>query len=100
MQKINKFDPYGDLVVVERIKKPEKTKSGIIIVSEDETPEDYARVIRIGKKVTDIDVGDKVILGQHIGQNFKLEGTDYQILHETDILAIIYDSSCEDDKIN
>tara|TARA_R100001082_G_C4361984_1_gene159857 strand:+ start:1379 stop:1633 length:255 start_codon:yes stop_codon:yes gene_type:complete len=79
----------GNRVLVE-IKKPEeKTKSGIIILedTQEQKPEGFIKAVGEGVK-EDIKVGDEVMF-RNYGQIINIEGEEYMLLHEPDILAII-----------
>ncbi len=93
-----KIRPLGDRVLVERIEEEEKTAGGIIIPDTAKEKPQEGRVISVGKgkvrddgKVTRLDVskGDRVLFGKYGGNDVTLDGTDYVILREDDILAIV-----------
>ncbi len=92
-----KLKPLGDHVVVEALESGETTKSGIVIPDTAKEKPQEGKVIAVGsgrfedgKKVPlEVKVGDKVIYSKYGGSEVKLEGTEYLILSERDILAII-----------
>ena len=89
--------PLADRVVLKQAKAEEKTKGGIILTSAaQEKPEIYEVLVVgpggmvDGKEVTmEVKTGDKVIMGKYSGTNVKLEGEEYIIVRQNDILAVI-----------
>jgi len=89
--------PLADRVVLKQAKAEEKTKGGIILTSAaQEKPEVY-EVLVVGPGgmvdgkgvVMEVRAGDKVIMGKYSGTNVKLEGEEYVIVRQNDILAIV-----------
>jgi co-chaperonin GroES (HSP10) len=79
----------GNRVLVEMKKPEEKTQSGIIILedTQEQKPEGFIKAV--GEDVQgNIKVGDEVMF-RNYGQMINIEGKDYMLLHEPDILAII-----------
>ncbi len=93
-----KIKPLHDRVIVKRLEEEEKTKGGIIIPdTAKETPVE-GRVIAVGPgrkddsgKLIPMDVkeGDTVIFSKYAGTEVKLEGEEYLIMREDDILGIV-----------
>ncbi len=93
-----KIRPLHDRVIVQRVEEEEKTKGGIIIPdSAKETPIE-GRIIAVGPgrkddsgKVTPLDVkaGDRVIFSRYAGSEVKIEGEEYLIMREEDILGVV-----------
>ena len=89
--------PLADRVVVKQIEAEEKTKGGIILTSAaQEKPEIYEVLVVgpggmvEGKEVKmEVKAGDKVIMGKYSGTNVKLDGEEYIIIRQNDILAIV-----------
>lgn len=89
--------PLEDRVLLKMVEAEETTKSGIILSSGSQEKPQVAEVIAVGPgKVEDgkkiemnIKVGDKVITSKYSGTEIKYEGTDYIIIKESDILAIV-----------
>jgi chaperonin GroES len=90
--------PLHDRIIVERIEEEAKTAGGLIIPDTAKEKPQQGRVIAAGKgKVTeegkvlsmDVKVGDKVLFGKYSGTEIKLEGTEYLIMREDDILGVI-----------
>lgn len=89
--------PLADRVVVKQSKAEEKTKGGIILTSAaQEKPEVY-EVLVVGpggmvdgkEVVMEVKAGDKVIMGKYSGTTVKLDGEEYTIVRQNDILAIV-----------
>ena len=89
--------PLADRVVVKQIEAEEKTKGGIILTSvAQEKPEIYEVLVVgpggmvEGKEVKmEVKAGDKVIMGKYSGTNVELDGEEYVIVRQNDILAIV-----------
>ncbi len=92
------FEPIGDRVVIETVKLPEKTKSGLIMPDTAQEKSQEGKVIAVGPgrhsdegvliKI-DVSVGDKVLYAKYAGTEFKEDGKDYVILENSSILAKI-----------
>lgn len=87
------FKPLADRVLVEPIAAETKTASGIIIpdTAKEKPQEGTVVAVGPGKKdePTTVKVGDKVLYGKYSGAELKLEGKDYLIVREADLLGII-----------
>ncbi|MFS0865352.1 co-chaperone GroES [Fredinandcohnia sp. 179-A 10B2 NHS] len=90
--------PLGDRVVIELVESEEKTASGIVLPdSAKEKPQEgkvvavgTGRVLDSGEKVAlEVAVGDRIIFSKYAGTEVKYEGTEYLVLRESDILAIV-----------
>ena len=92
MAKIN-FKPLADRVLVEPAAAEEKTASGIIIPDNAKEKPQKGKIMAVGKGTKDnpmtVKVGDLVLYGKYSGTELKLEGKDYLIMSEKDILAIV-----------
>ncbi len=93
-----KFRPLHDRVVVQRTESEEKTAGGIIIPDTAKEKPMQGTVIAVGAgardeqgKVHALDVkeGDTVLFGKWSGTEVKLDGTDYLIMKEADIMGIV-----------
>ncbi len=89
--------PLADKVVVKRMEAEEKTKSGLYLsAGAQEKPETY-EVVAVGpggvvdgnEIKMEVAVGDKVLLGKYSGTTVKVDGEEYTILRQNDILAVI-----------
>ena len=93
-----KFRPLHDRVLVEREESEEKTAGGIIIPDTAKEKPMQGKIVAVGSgardeqgKVTPLDVkeGDTVLFGKWSGTEIKLDGTDYLIMKESDIMGIL-----------
>ncbi|AXP81277.1 10 kDa chaperonin 1 [Mariniflexile rhizosphaerae] len=85
--------PLADRVLIEPAPAETKTASGIIIPDNAKEKPQKGTVIAAGKGTKDepitVKIGDTVLYGKYAGTELKLEGKDYLIMRESDILAII-----------
>ncbi|HQH99791.1 MAG TPA: co-chaperone GroES [Deltaproteobacteria bacterium] len=93
-----KIRPLQDRIIVQRIEEEEKTAGGIIIPDTAKEKPQIGKVIAVGKgKKTedgtvlpmDVKKGDKVLFSKYSGTEVKLEGDEYLIMKEDDILGIV-----------
>ncbi|MGE5815549.1 MAG: co-chaperone GroES [Acidobacteriota bacterium] len=93
-----KVRPLHDRIIVQRIEESEQKVGGIIIPDTAKEKPQQGKVIAVGKgrvekdgKVTPLDVkeGDTVLFGKYSGQEIKLEGDEYLIMREEEILGVI-----------
>lgn len=89
--------PLQDRVLIKMVEAEETTKSGIILSSAAQEKPQIAEVIAVGPGKTEdgkeekmyIKEGDKVIINKYSGTEVKYEGTEYTIVKQEDILAIV-----------
>ena len=94
-----KLIPLADRVVVKLVEAEEKTKTGIILTAAAQEKPLVAEVIAVGpggfvdgkEVVMTVKVGDKVITGKYAGTEVKCDGIEYNIVKQSDILAIVED---------
>ena len=92
-----KLVPLGDRVVLKHCEAEEKTKSGIMLAGQAKEKPQEAEVIAVGpggvvdgKEVTmQVAVGQKVIYSKYAGTEVKLDGEEYIIVRQNDILAVV-----------
>ena len=92
-----KLIPIADRVVIKMAEAEETTKSGIILTGAAKEKPQTAEVIAVGPGgnvdskdiVMTVKVGDKVITGKYSGTEIKLDGEEYVIVRQGDILAIV-----------
>ena len=92
-----KLNPLGDKVVIKMIEAEETTKSGIVLPGNAKEKPQMAEVIAVGpggmvdgkEVVMTVKVGDKVITNKYAGTEVKLDGVEYTILKQSDILATV-----------
>lgn len=90
--------PLGDRIVIELVESEEKTASGIVLPdSAKEKPQEgkvvavgTGRILENGERVAlEVSEGDRIIFSKYSGTEVKYQGTEYLILRENDILAVI-----------
>jgi chaperonin GroES len=93
-----KFRPLHDRVVVKRIESDEKTAGGIIIPDTAKEKPQQGEIIAVGPggrdeagKLTPLDVkaGDTVLFGKWSGTEVKIDGIEYLIMKESDIMGVL-----------
>ena len=90
--------PLSDRVVVKLVEAEEKTKTGIFLTAAAQEKPQVAEVVAVGPGARDdkrnlspmeVKVGDKVITGKYSGTEVKMDGTEYTIVKQSDILAVV-----------
>lgn len=85
--------PLADRVVIEPLPAETQTASGLYIPDSAQEKQQKGKVVAVGSGKKDYDmtvkVGDTVIYGKYSGTELKLDGNDYMIMKEEDILAIV-----------
>ena len=85
--------PLADRVLIEPMEAETKTASGIIIPDNAKEKPQKGKVIAVGNGTKDepmtVKKGETVLYGKYAGTELKLEGKDYLIMRESDILAIV-----------
>ncbi|MDO4563013.1 MAG: co-chaperone GroES [Clostridia bacterium] len=89
--------PLADRVVIKMVESEETTKSGIVLPGNAKEKPQYAEVVEVGpggvvdgKEIKmEVKKGDKVIISKYAGTEVKLDGVEYTILRQSDILAKI-----------
>ena len=92
-----KLVPLGDRVVLKAVAAEETTKSGIVLASSAQEKPQQAEVVAVGpggmvdghEVVMNVKVGDVVIYSKFAGTEVKLDGVEYLIVKQSDILAIV-----------
>ena len=92
-----KIRPLADRVVIKKVEAEEKTASGIILPGSAKEQPQVAQVIEVGpggsvdgnEVKMEVEVGDKVIYSKYAGNEVKIDGEEYIILRQSDILAVI-----------
>ena len=92
------FRPLGDRVLVRRVEEEAKTKGGIIIPdTAKEKPQECevmavgpGRVTEDGKRIpTELKKGDRILISKYSGTEVKLDGEEFLIMREDDVLAVV-----------
>ncbi|MDA7634405.1 co-chaperone GroES [Alphaproteobacteria bacterium] len=93
-----KFRPLHDRVLVERVEQETKTASGIIIpdTAKEKPMQGVIKAVGSGSRdetgklvALDVKAGDSVLFGKYSGTEVKIDGTEYLIMRESDILGIM-----------
>lgn len=85
-----KLKPTADNILLKQSEAAESTASGIILATTKEKPAIY-EVMAAGPDVKAVKVGDKVVVGNFIGNDIKLDGTDYKFVKLEEVLAVVTD---------
>ena len=94
----NKFTPLHDRILVQRLEEGESMRGGIIIPDSAKEKPSQGKVISVGKgksndegKVFPLDVkaGDTVLFGKYSGTEIKLDGDDFLIMREEEVLGVL-----------
>ena len=92
-----KLKPLSDRVVIKALEAEETTKGGIILTASAQEKPSIAEVIEVGpggmvdgnEVVMTVKPGDKVITSKYAGTEVKLDGVEYSVVRQGDILAIV-----------
>src|SRR5580692_2879693 len=93
-----RLKPLGDRVLVKAVEKKDEIRGGLIIPDTAKEKPQEGEIVAAGKgKVTedgkllpmDVKVGDKILYGKYSGTEIKIEGQEYLIMHQDDILGIV-----------
>lgn len=97
-----KFRPLHDRILVRRLEAEEKTAGGIIIPDTAKEKPSEGEVVAVGSgrrdeagKLVELDVkvGDRILFGKWSGTEIKLDGQDYLIMKESDVMGVIAELS-------
>ena len=90
--------PLYDRIAVKRIEEQEITRNGIVIPDSAKEKPQEGEVMAIGKGkrldsgnmvALDVQVGDRILFGKYSGSEIKLDGTEYIIMREDDVLGVL-----------
>ena len=92
-----KLVPLGDRVVLKQLEAEETTKSGIVLPGQAQEKPQQAEVVAVGpggmvdgnEVKMEVKVGDKVIYSKYAGTEVKMDGTEFIIVRQSDILAVV-----------
>ncbi len=93
-----KIRPLHDRVVVKRIEEERKTAGGIVIPDSAAEKPDQGEVIAVGNgkiledgkvRPLDVKVGDRILFGKYSGSTVKMEGEEYLVMREDDIMGVV-----------
>ena len=90
--------PLHDRVVVKRLDQEQKSAGGIVIPDNVAEKPDQGEVIAVGNgkiledgniRPLDVKVGDRILFGKYSGSTVKIEGTEYLVMREDDIMGVV-----------
>ena len=92
-----KLRPLFDKVVLKKAEAEETTKTGIILPGSAQEKPQMSEVVAVGpgglvdgkEVVMTLNVGDKVIVGKYSGTEVKLDGVEYTVVSQSDVLAVV-----------
>ena len=93
-----KIRPLHDRVIVKRLDEERKSAGGIVIPDNAAEKPDQGEVIAVGpgkrnedgkREALDVKVGDRILFGKYSGQSVKVEGTEYLVMREDDIMGVV-----------
>ena len=93
-----KIRPLYDRIVVKRIDEQETTRSGIIIPDSAQEKPQEAEVVAVGRGkrledgtlvALDVKIGDRILFGKYSGNDIRVDGEEYLIMREDDVLGIL-----------
>lgn len=93
-----KIRPLHDRVIVKRLEEERKSAGGILIPDNAAEKPDQGEVIAIGNgkvqddgkvRPLDVKVGDRILFGKYSGSTVKVDGTEYLVMREEDIMGVI-----------
>ena len=92
-----KLNPLGDRVVLKREEAEEKTASGIFLAGSAKEQPQLAEVVAVGpgalvdgkRTPMDVAVGDKVFYSKYGGSEIKIDGVEYIVISQSEIMAIV-----------
>ena len=94
-----KLKPLLDRVVLKQVEAVETTKAGIILPGSAQEKPEVSEIVAVGpggvvdgkEVVMALKVGDKVITGKYTGTEVKIDGVEYRIVSQSDVLAVVTD---------
>ncbi|MFO1362372.1 MAG: co-chaperone GroES [Burkholderiales bacterium] len=93
-----KIRPLHDRVIVKRLEAESKSAGGIVIPDTAGEKPDQGEVIAVGpgkrnddgkREALDVKVGDRILFGKYSGTTVKIEGTEYLVMREEDIMGVV-----------
>ena len=84
---ITKFTFLRDLVLVEAMR--EESSSGLINPNQYEDKMQFGKIIKCGKGVNDLKIGDIIRFGLYSTENIRSQGHDYYVVHEEDVTCVL-----------
>jgi chaperonin GroES len=93
-----KIRPLHDRVIVKRLEEERKSAGGIVIPDNAAEKPDQGEVIAVGpgkrneegkREALDVKIGDRILFGKYSGTTVKIEGTEYLVMREEDIMGVV-----------
>jgi chaperonin GroES len=93
-----KIRPLHDRVIVKRLEAESKSSGGIVIPDTAGEKPDQGEVVAVGpgkrnedgkREPLDVKVGDRILFGKYSGTTVKIEGTEYLVMREEDIMGVV-----------
>jgi len=93
-----KIRPLHDRVIVKRLDEERKSAGGIVIPDTAAEKPDQGEVIAVGpgkrndegkREALDVKVGDRILFGKYSGTTVKIEGTEFLVMREEDIMGVV-----------
>ena len=93
-----KIRPLHDRVIVKRLEEERKSAGGIVIPDNVAEKPDQGEVIAVGpgkrndegkREPLDVKIGDRILFGKYSGSTVKIEGTEYLVMREEDIMGVV-----------
>ncbi len=90
-----KLKPMADNILLKQTEAEETTSSGIILATTNKEKPGIFEVVSVGPGTKDVTMtvktGDKVVVGNYVGSDIKLDGEDYKFVKQDDVLAVVTD---------
>ena len=90
-----KLKPMADNILLKQNEAEETTSSGIILATTNKEKPGFFEVVAVGPGTKDVTmtvkVGDKVVVGNFVGNDIKLDGADYKFVKQDEVLAVVTD---------
>ncbi len=89
--------PLADRIVIKMLENEETTQSGIVLPGSAQEKPQVAEVVAVGPGgvvdgkdvIMELEVGDRVLISKYAGTEVKIDGIEYTILRQSDVLAIV-----------
>ena len=86
-----KLKPMADNILLKQTEAEETTSSGIILATTTKEKPAIYEVVSAGPDVKGVAAGDKVVVGNFVGSDIKLDGVDYKFVKLEEVLAVVTD---------
>lgn len=86
---MSKINPLGDRVVAQKEEASQKTASGIYLPDNAKEEPKVAKVAEVGPKVKEVKKGDRILYKEYSTTDVKIDGDEYIVLKEEDVLATV-----------